>query len=227
MSTAGVDATTIQQITDAADIGFGTFYNYYDGKDDLAQDVLDCMIHNIGRAQRPDHAAARRDRSGADRRQLGAVRHPHDGGGSGVPLVGRAHRPARRPDARGLRPVRPPRHRPRRRVGRLRDHRRQPRARLEPAQLADGGRRPRHPAGRPRSRSTSGPSSRACCGSWASRTPPQPPPRRPTSPRHPTSRSTSATPSDETHTRRPRFTTRSGWRRSRRARRRRSGSGSG
>lgn len=48
MSSAGVDATTIQQITDAADIGFGTFYNYYDGKDDLAQDVLDCVIHNIG-----------------------------------------------------------------------------------------------------------------------------------------------------------------------------------
>jgi AcrR family transcriptional regulator len=48
MSTSGVDATTIQQITDAADIGFGTFYNYYDSKDDLAQDVLDCMIHNIG-----------------------------------------------------------------------------------------------------------------------------------------------------------------------------------
>ena len=49
MSTAGVDATTIQQITDAADIGFGTFYNYFDGKDALAQDVLDCMIHHIGR----------------------------------------------------------------------------------------------------------------------------------------------------------------------------------
>jgi AcrR family transcriptional regulator len=48
MAAAGVEATTIQQITDAADIGFGTFYNYYDGKDDLAQDVLDCMIHNIG-----------------------------------------------------------------------------------------------------------------------------------------------------------------------------------
>lgn len=49
MSTAGVDATSIQQITDAADIGFGTFYNYYDSKDDLAQDVLDCVIHNIGK----------------------------------------------------------------------------------------------------------------------------------------------------------------------------------
>lgn len=48
MSTAGVDATTIQQITDAADIGFGTFYNYYESKEALAQDVLDCMIHTIG-----------------------------------------------------------------------------------------------------------------------------------------------------------------------------------
>ena len=48
MSTAGVDATTIQQITDAADIGFGTFYNYFDTKEALARDVLDCMIHNLG-----------------------------------------------------------------------------------------------------------------------------------------------------------------------------------
>jgi AcrR family transcriptional regulator len=48
MSTAGVDATTIQQITDAADIGFGTFYNYFETKEALARDVLDCMIHNIG-----------------------------------------------------------------------------------------------------------------------------------------------------------------------------------
>lgn len=48
MSASGVDRTTIQEITDAADIGFGTFYNYYASKDDLAQDVLDCLIHNIG-----------------------------------------------------------------------------------------------------------------------------------------------------------------------------------
>ncbi len=48
MSTQGVDATTIQQITDAADVGFGTFYNYAPSKEALAQDVLDCMIHNVG-----------------------------------------------------------------------------------------------------------------------------------------------------------------------------------
>jgi AcrR family transcriptional regulator len=48
MSAQGVDATTIQQITDGADIGFGTFYNYAPSKEALAQDVLDCMIHNVG-----------------------------------------------------------------------------------------------------------------------------------------------------------------------------------
>ena len=48
-SELGVDNTTIQQITDAADIGFGTFYNYYPTKEALAEDVLDCLIHSIGR----------------------------------------------------------------------------------------------------------------------------------------------------------------------------------
>jgi AcrR family transcriptional regulator len=49
MSAQGVDATTIQQITDRADIGFGTFYNYAASKEALAQDVLDCIINNLGR----------------------------------------------------------------------------------------------------------------------------------------------------------------------------------
>jgi AcrR family transcriptional regulator len=48
MATTGVDATTIQQIADAADIGFGTFYNYFPTKDALAVEVLDCVIHNLG-----------------------------------------------------------------------------------------------------------------------------------------------------------------------------------
>lgn len=48
ISAQGVDATTVQQITDAADIGFGTFYNYSPSKESLAQDVLDCVIHNAG-----------------------------------------------------------------------------------------------------------------------------------------------------------------------------------
>lgn len=48
MSLHGVESTTIQQITEAADIGFGTFYNYYPTKEALAEDVLDCMIRNLG-----------------------------------------------------------------------------------------------------------------------------------------------------------------------------------
>ena len=48
MEANGVDATTIQQITDGADIGFGTFYNYAPSKEALAQDVLDCIIHQFG-----------------------------------------------------------------------------------------------------------------------------------------------------------------------------------
>jgi AcrR family transcriptional regulator len=48
MSKKGVDATAIQEITDRADVGFGTFYNYFSSKDDLATQVLDCVINNIG-----------------------------------------------------------------------------------------------------------------------------------------------------------------------------------
>jgi AcrR family transcriptional regulator len=48
MADRGVDGITIQEITDAANIGFGTFYNYYASKESLALDVLDCLIHNLG-----------------------------------------------------------------------------------------------------------------------------------------------------------------------------------
>ncbi len=62
MAANGVDATTIQQITEAADVGFGTFYNYYPTKEALAVEVLDCVIHNLG--ERNDLAT--RELAGAD-----------------------------------------------------------------------------------------------------------------------------------------------------------------
>ena len=57
MTTAGVDAAKIQDITDQADVGFGTFYNYFGTKDELAGRVLDCVIDDLGR--RNDFATAR------------------------------------------------------------------------------------------------------------------------------------------------------------------------
>jgi AcrR family transcriptional regulator len=49
MSSEGVDAAKLQDITDQADIGFGTFYNYFTSKDELAARVLDCAINDLGR----------------------------------------------------------------------------------------------------------------------------------------------------------------------------------
>lgn len=48
MSTKGVSKTSIQEITDRADVGFGTFYNYFSSKEELAEHVLDCVINNLG-----------------------------------------------------------------------------------------------------------------------------------------------------------------------------------
>jgi len=49
MSEGGIDAAKIKDITDRADVGFGTFYNYFDSKDQLASQVLDCLINDFGR----------------------------------------------------------------------------------------------------------------------------------------------------------------------------------
>jgi AcrR family transcriptional regulator len=49
MSRVGVDATAINEVTDRADVGFGTFYNYFESKEVLAAEVLDCVIDNMGK----------------------------------------------------------------------------------------------------------------------------------------------------------------------------------
>lgn len=49
MSDGGIDAAKIKDITDLADVGFGTFYNYFETKDQLASQVLDCLINDFGR----------------------------------------------------------------------------------------------------------------------------------------------------------------------------------
>lgn len=49
MAESGVDDAKVKDITDKADVGFGTFYNYFETKDELANQVLDCVIHDLGR----------------------------------------------------------------------------------------------------------------------------------------------------------------------------------
>jgi len=48
MSKKGVNDTAIQEITELADVAFGTFYNYFESKDDIAAQVLDCVIRALG-----------------------------------------------------------------------------------------------------------------------------------------------------------------------------------
>lgn len=40
----GVDATTIQEITDQADVGFGTFYNHFESKEAVLDEVIENLI---------------------------------------------------------------------------------------------------------------------------------------------------------------------------------------
>lgn len=40
MSRIGVDATTINQVTEEADVGFGSFYNYFSSKEEIARTVF-------------------------------------------------------------------------------------------------------------------------------------------------------------------------------------------
>src|SRR3954451_19898740 len=46
----GVDATRINEITDEADLGFGSFYNYFDGKEAIVAAVLEQAAAQIGAA---------------------------------------------------------------------------------------------------------------------------------------------------------------------------------
>lgn len=44
----GVEDTTIQEITDEADLGFGTFYNHFEDKDELIDEVLTHTVATQG-----------------------------------------------------------------------------------------------------------------------------------------------------------------------------------
>ena len=55
MGRNGIDATTIQEITDSADVGFGSFYNHFESKTAIVQAIMDETIESYGNAL--DHIA--------------------------------------------------------------------------------------------------------------------------------------------------------------------------
>ncbi len=65
----GVDATRINEITEAADVGFGSFYNHFESKDELVEALLGEMITSEG--ERIDEAT----RDLADPAEVVAVAH--------------------------------------------------------------------------------------------------------------------------------------------------------
>ena len=50
MARNGVGATTIQAITDAADVGFGSFYNHFATKEDIVAAAMDEAVESFGAA---------------------------------------------------------------------------------------------------------------------------------------------------------------------------------
>lgn len=47
MSRVGVDATTINQVTEEADVGFGSFYNYFSSKEEIARTVIHQQLADL------------------------------------------------------------------------------------------------------------------------------------------------------------------------------------
>jgi len=48
MAQKGVDATTISDITETADVGFGSFYNYFNSKDEILDAAIGELFETIG-----------------------------------------------------------------------------------------------------------------------------------------------------------------------------------
>jgi len=48
MAAKGVDAATINDITEAADVGFGSFYNHFTSKDDILEATTNELFETIG-----------------------------------------------------------------------------------------------------------------------------------------------------------------------------------
>ena len=49
MSRSRIESVSVANLTDDADVGFGTFYNYFENMDDVASQVLACVITDLAR----------------------------------------------------------------------------------------------------------------------------------------------------------------------------------
>lgn len=65
----GVEATRINEITEEADVGFGSFYNHFESKDEIVEALLDEMVSSEG--ERIDEATRELD----DPAEIVAVAH--------------------------------------------------------------------------------------------------------------------------------------------------------
>ncbi len=48
MARKGIDATTVQEITEAADVAFGSFYNHFESKNAIVEAIMDETIEAFG-----------------------------------------------------------------------------------------------------------------------------------------------------------------------------------
>ena len=48
MARKGADLTTIQDITETADVGFGSFYNHFSSKEEIMNEAIDALFERIG-----------------------------------------------------------------------------------------------------------------------------------------------------------------------------------
>jgi AcrR family transcriptional regulator len=48
MAEKGLDGVAINEITEAADVGFGSFYNYFESKEAIYQALVDSVFEEFG-----------------------------------------------------------------------------------------------------------------------------------------------------------------------------------
>jgi AcrR family transcriptional regulator len=48
MSEHGVEDTSVRDVTDRADIGYGSFFNHFESKEALVLCLTDCLVNNLG-----------------------------------------------------------------------------------------------------------------------------------------------------------------------------------